>query len=279
MGQCPNGHISPNNTQGFCSICGETLIQTCPNGHPNRRNARFCPTCGVTMEVTQPTPLSNTLNPPRKSHKGLLVAIGVGLLVLVLAISAAILLTRHSSTSNASSNTSTSTSTSTSTTAPTGASAQVQASALTGLLQSGTQVRSELQSAIDAVQGSVGTGAGCQSNVATAVSQLQQVVSSRQTLLDQLSTLSLSAVPNGALVVHDLRSSWLISKRIDADFSQWANVELNSNCGASDASVVSYQATNVLDPRSTQMKITFVNLWDPIASQLNQPSTWTAAQI
>jgi hypothetical protein len=108
---------------------------------------------------------------------------------------------------------------------------------------------------------------------------MQQVASNRQTLLTELDAVSLSAVPNGALVARDLRNSWLISERIDQDFSEWASVELNNNCALSDASVASYQATNVLDPRSTALKMIFVGLWDPIARQLNQPSAWTANQI
>jgi len=279
MGHCPNGHVSPHNSQGYCSECGAALVPTCANGHPIRRNARFCPTCGVTMPLEQSVPDAFLENQLPESRKGLFVAVGVGALVLVIAIISIIFLTRSPSPSNASSGTSTSTSPPTTSTLPPVVSAQAEASALTGLLESGTQARSELQVSIDAVQGSVSAGAGCNANVSTAVSQLQQVVSDRQTLLDELNTVSLSAVPNGVLVMRDLRKSWLISERIDQDFNQWASIELNNNCGLSDSSIANYQATNVLDPRSTAMKSVFVNLWDPIARRLNQPSTWTAGQI
>jgi len=215
-----------------------------------------------------------------KRGKGLLLLVGVATLVIIIAIASVIVFTRKpSSQSPPSTNASSTSASSTTTTFAPVTSPQTQASALTQLLQSGPQDRSILQSSIDAIQGSINSGAGCASNVSSAVSEIQQVVIGRQTLLRQLSTTSLSAVPNGTLVIADLRSAWLISKRIDQDFSQWANAEVTDSCHLGDSNVASYRATEVLDPRSTAIKTIFVNLWNPIALQLNQPSTWTADQI
>jgi hypothetical protein len=70
-----------------------------------------------------------------------------------------------------------------------------------------------------------------------------------------------------------------MSERIDKAFAQWATIELNSNCSVSDSAVPSYVATETLDPESTRIKTTFVNLWNPIAGQLGQPSNWSADQV
>jgi len=154
-----------------------------------------------------------------------------------------------------------------------------EASALTSLLNSSTQDRAELQSSIGTVQAVVGAGAGCNTGVSTAASALLQIQNNRQALLQQLSTLSMSKVPQGPLVLEELGSAWRISERIDADFEAWASTEVSRNCSLSDSDVSTYVATESLDPKSTSLKTTFVELWDPIAQQLGQPSTWTAGQI
>jgi len=155
----------------------------------------------------------------------------------------------------------------------------LEAESLSNLLQSATPDRSELQNAIDEIQGSVNSHAGCTSNVANAVSAIQQVTSDRQNLLQQLGSTSLTELPNGQALANDLDNSWTISEQIDQDFSQWATTQQENNCQVSDSNIPSYQATNNLDSQSTAMKTTFVNLWNPIAQTFNQPSSWTAAEI
>jgi len=177
------------------------------------------------------------------------------------------------------SSTTTSTSTSTSSPSTTIVSGPSQATRLTSLLTSSVNDRSKLQNAVDTIHAADQSGTGCGANVGSALTNLRQVASSRQRLLNELSTTSMSAVPNGQLVLSDLTSAWLMSERIDKDFVKWASTESSNNCKISDSSVPSYMATETLDPKSTALKTTFVNLWNPIASQLNHTSTWTADQI
>jgi len=279
MGVCPNGHESPNNTKSFCATCGAALIPTCANGHPLRSNTKFCATCGVST-VQAETPGRDATIPAsteQTSNKTPLIAIASIAIVVVVVI--IVLSTLKSASPGSSSTSGTFSSPSLTTTTTAAVSPQSQAAALTSLLQSAPQDRSRLQVAIDAIEGSVNSHAGCQANVATAVSEIQQVASNRQILLQQLSSTSLSSLPRGESLTYDLRSSWMISERIDQDFSQWALTEQENNCNLSDSDIPSYQATDVLDPKSTAIKTVFVNLWNPIARNMGQPSSWTAAQI
>jgi hypothetical protein len=154
-----------------------------------------------------------------------------------------------------------------------------QAASLTSLLDLSSIDRSKLQNSVDVMQAAVQGQNGCSSGVSTAVVDLRQVSQGRQTLLLRLASVSLSSVPSGHLITSDLRGAWLISERIDNDFEGWAETELNDNCRISDAAVASYVATETLDPKSTAMKTRFVNLWNPIAARLHQPSSWTAYRI
>jgi hypothetical protein len=199
----------------------------------------------------------------------------------VLAVVAVVvfLVVSNSSTSPSSLGNTSSTSTTAYVPPPTTATPASQGAELTRLLQSGPQDRSALQNAIDVIEQSINSGRGCGAGVLGAVTEIQAVAAGRETLLAQLSTTSLSAVPNGNLVLNNLKSAWQISGRIDRAFEQWASVEENNNCQLSDANVASYHTTAVLDPISTSIKTQFVDRWNPIARQLNQPSNWSADQI
>jgi hypothetical protein len=154
-----------------------------------------------------------------------------------------------------------------------------QVAAITQLLRSGPQNRTELQNAIDVVQQSVDRGNGCSGNVPTAVMEIQSVANARATQLAQLSNVSLSTIPNGGAVLTNLKSAWTISGRIDRAFVAWASEEQVNNCSLSDSEVSSYHTTEVLDPISTGIKTQFVNRWNPIARRFNQPAGWSASEI
>jgi hypothetical protein len=154
----------------------------------------------------------------------------------------------------------------------------MQAAEITRLLRPGPSERAELQSSVDVVQQSVDDG-GCSAGVPGAVNEIGAIAGDRAVLLSQLSSVSLSAVSNGGVALSDLRRAWQISGRIDRDFEQWASEEESNNCGLSDSDIPSYQATSTLDPISTNIKTQFVNVWNPIAESLNQPSNWTADEI
>jgi hypothetical protein len=297
--KCANGHEN-NEGASFCRVCGEGLESAnmvnppappvvatpasstpkCANGHVIRGSSRFCFICGASAQEAVHEAAVVLAKKPARSKRGIVIVAGVSVLVIAAAITAFALSHRESPKTRDDPKGAVATIvTSTTTTIPLSASPQTQAASLTKLLQSAPRYRSQLESAIEAVQSSIDAGSGCQANVVVAVSEIQQVANARQTSLQQLSTTSVSSIPNGALVMHDLRSAWLISERIDVDFYEWANTEQANSCSLSDSSIANYNATNVLDPKSTAIKTVFVNLWDPIARQLNQPSSWTADQI
>jgi hypothetical protein len=131
---------------------------------------------------------------------------------------------------------------------------------------------------VDYVQAAVERHA-CGNGISNAENDFSQVAEGRLLLLQRLADLSLSQVPDGQQVSSDLRRSWLISERIDKDFQNWAEAEAARNCQVGDARVASYVATESLDPQSTNIKTTFVNLWNRIAAPLGVPANWTASQI
>jgi hypothetical protein len=174
---------------------------------------------------------------------------------------------------------STTATTSTTTTTPNNESAQGQATDITTLLNKSSLDRSRIQHDVDVVQHAETSHVGCSTNVSTAVTDFNQVESNREALLGQLATTQMSLIPKSALVRSDLRRAWLMSLRIDKAFAQWASIELANNCNVSNSSVPSYVTTENLDPVSTSIKTTFVNVWNPIASELGQPSHLSWFQV
>jgi hypothetical protein len=227
-------------------------------------------------EPTVTQPIVPAPRPPAKSRGGLI--LGVGALAAVI-IAIVVIVSLRSSSSGPSVTTTTST-TSTTTTAPPSqiVTPTSQAAEITRLLSSGPPERAALQNAIDVVQQSV-EGGGCSAGVPAAVSEIGTVARDRAVLLSQLSSVSLSTVPNGNVVLSNLESAWQISDRIDRAFEQWASDEESNNCALSDSDIPSYQTTETLDPISTNIKTRFVNSWNPIARRLNQPSNWSADEI
>jgi hypothetical protein len=237
----------------------------------------------ITLQVVRnPSPPSVpaqiVVEPPSKgmSTKAL---IGIGICLGVIVVAIAALAISHRSTSTITTTTSSTTTTTTTESPPSTATPAAQAVAFTQLLRSGPQDRSDLQNAIDVVQQSVDGGGGCSAGVPGAVAEIQSVASARAASLSQLSSVSLSTISGGGLVLSNLKSAWAFSGRIDRAFEQWASIEEHNYCSLSDSSVASYRTTETLDPISTAIKIRFVNRWDPIARRLGQPSDWSASEI
>jgi len=228
---------------------------------------------------TAPTPIIPASRPPKR-RGGLLLVAGVLAAVIIAVV---LFVTLRSSPSGPSAVASTSTTAATRTTTTTAPPTPVvtpalQAAEITRLLRPGPSERAALQSSVDVVQQSVDNGS-CTAGVPGAVTEIGTIASDRAVLLSQLSSVSLSTIPNGSVVLSDLKSAWQISGRIDRAFEQWASEEESNNCALSDSDITSYQTTATLDPISTSIKTRFVNVWNPIAERLNQPSNWSADEI
>jgi hypothetical protein len=229
---------------------------------------------------TAPTPTVPASRPPAKRKWGPWLVAGAFAAVLIAVV---LFVTLRSSPSHPVVVVTTSTTTtppSTTTTVPSTpvVSPASQAAEITRLLSPGPSERSALQSSVDVVQQSVDSGS-CSAGVPGAVTEIGTIANDRAVLLSQLSSVSLSAIPNGSLALSDLKSAWQISGRIDRAFEQWASEEESNDCSVSDSDIPSYQATATLDPISTSMKARFVSIWNPIAESLNQPANWTADEI
>jgi hypothetical protein len=74
-----------------------------------------------------------------------------------------------------------------------------------------------------------------------------------------------------------LMTALQISLNIDNDYLAWAKQQQSSGCTVGTNSTYYQSATNE-DPQATADKMTFLNTWDPIASQYNLEQ-FSAGQI
>ncbi len=142
--------------------------------------------------------------------------------------------------------------------ASTSSTALSQATAVNNLLNSSATTRQPLQGVINQV-------AAC-SNLPGDVTQLQAVVSQRNTEYNHASALSTGALPNGAAVRSDLVSALFNSLAADRDYLTWARQQEQLGCTSSSQSVAYNQAFSA-DHRANTAKAAFVLVWNPIARQ------------
>jgi hypothetical protein len=154
--------------------------------------------------------------------------------------------------------------TASSTTPSTQASAQGQAAALSGLLTQSANDRA----AIDAATQSI-TNCG---NIQSADTTLDASASSRQSLLNQLQGLKLTALPSGTQLTGFLTAAWTNSEASDKSYAAWAADEISNGCTPGDTSDLNFQNAQVTDAQSTSNKTSFANLWNTIAPTYNLPT-------
>jgi len=157
---------------------------------------------------------------------------------------------------------STSTSTSTSTTVV--SVAAQQAGVLSQLLgASGTQ-RSELITAVTELT-------NCQ-DVTQATSTIESVYQGRQSLVDQLNGLNLSALPDAPTLVQTLTAAWDDSATSDQCYAALGNDLEGETCtAAAVSSDPNLAAATAADASSTDAKQQFVAAWNPIAASYGLP--------
>jgi hypothetical protein len=156
------------------------------------------------------------------------------------------------------------------TTSPTQApSEQSEAQSLSSLLTQSQSDRSAIVGAVDAI-------ASC-GDVEGAETTLTQSASNRQSLLSQLQSLDLSALPSSTPLTEDLIGAWNNSIQSDQSYAAWASDELDNGCSDNDTYDSNYQAAQGTDAASTQNKAAFAALWNPIASQYGLPTLTQAS--
>jgi hypothetical protein len=104
--------------------------------------------------------------------------------------------------------------------------------------------------------------ADCNSSIAptAAVSSLQQAVSNRTGLLQQLGQLQVDALPDGASLRSLLQAAWNHSLQADQHYLNWAQSIANgSACNTQNSEKLAGDAASV---SATQAKASFVSAWN-----------------
>lgn len=137
---------------------------------------------------------------------------------------------------------------------------QSQAAAVNHLLLISEQSRSRWNSNV------LVSNVGQCTNIASDVSQIQQIANQRSGEYSQATALQTNAIGNGAALKSQLMRALGISLTIDNDYLKWARQQQNSGCTVGTNSTY-YQQATALDSQATGDKQMFVDTWDPIAAQ------------
>ena len=132
-------------------------------------------------------------------------------------------------------------------------------------LSQSAAVRPSVQDAINGVQ-------ACSESPASAEPVLQQAITTRQNILQDLQTLSVTGLPNGAQLVSAFTTAMQNSLNADNDFHAWLAdlVSSGNTCGSNPNQDSNYVAAGNADTASTASKAAFVNLWNPMAPEYGQ---------
>ena len=133
-----------------------------------------------------------------------------------------------------------------------------QAAALDTLLISSSTARTALHRAVKQV-------AAC-TNLAGAVSDLQNVVNQRASEVSRAAALPVSALPDGASVKSALIDALKLSLKADQDYLTWAQQQRASGCTPSGQSGT-YNAAFSASQLANTAKTAFVNAWNPVADR------------
>ncbi len=136
--------------------------------------------------------------------------------------------------------------------------ASQQAAALDTLLISSSTARTALHRAVKQV-------ATC-TNLAGAISDLQNVVTQRAGEASRASGLSVSALPDGAKVKSALTTALSRSLKADQDYLTWARQQKAGGCTPSSQSGT-YNAAFSASQQADTAKQAFVQVWNPVAAR------------
>jgi serine/threonine protein kinase len=131
-------------------------------------------------------------------------------------------------------------------------------------------VRPTVQAAIDNVQ-------NCTESPASGQAALQQAINTRQDILQGLTTLDVSSLPNGAQLVSTLTTAMQDSLNADNDYHAWMAdlVSAGSTCGSNASQDSNYVAGGTASSAATTSKNDFLAIWNPMAPRYGQ-QTYTA---
>jgi serine/threonine protein kinase len=136
---------------------------------------------------------------------------------------------------------------------------------LASYLSQSAAVRPNVSNAVNGVQ-------SCSESPADAETTIQQAITARQNILNDLQTLSVGALPNGAQLVSALRTAMQNSLDADNDYHAWMMdlASSGTSCGSNANQDSHFVAAGNADSAATTSKEAFVNLWNPMAPTYGQ---------
>ena len=143
-----------------------------------------------------------------------------------------------------------------------GPTAQSEATSISNLLMSSANSRSQWNAT------TLVNNTGNCVDIDQDVTQIGDIANSRSNELSQLQNLQFDQLPNGASLKSQLMTALQDSLQIDNDYLKWAQQQQSSGC-AYGFNNTYYDNASAEDNTVTSDKQTFLNGWDPIASQYN----------
>ena len=127
-------------------------------------------------------------------------------------------------------------------------------------------------SARPAVAAAITDVQNCSESPTDAEATIQQAITTRQSILQGLSALSTSGLPNGAKLVSDFQAAMQNSLDADNDYHAWLADLLSEGaaCGSNPNQDPNYVNAVSADTASTNSKEAFVAIWNPLAPQYGQ---------
>jgi hypothetical protein len=123
------------------------------------------------------------------------------------------------------------------------------------------------------VQAAIANVENCSESPANAEATLQQASTTRHTILQDLRTLPVSGLPNGAQLVSAFTTAMQDSVKVDNDYQAWTAdlVRQGSNtCGSNPNQDPNYVAAGTASAATIASKDAFLAIWNPIAPHYGQ---------
>jgi hypothetical protein len=103
-------------------------------------------------------------------------------------------------------------------------------------------------------------------DVPNDVTELDQIISERDSQLTSAQSLQVDAIPDGTTLQNDLVAALEASLAADHDYLSWAQQQGDDNCAEGTNSQYYSNALND-DTTASNDKTTFEQLWEPLAQQ------------
>ncbi|WP_369184212.1 hypothetical protein [Streptomyces sp. Y1] len=143
-----------------------------------------------------------------------------------------------------------------------GPQAQTQAQALNDLLSKGEDAKAPIGSALAKV-----ISCPSKADIENAAKDFDTGAAQRQSLLTDLSHLTVTDLPGGADAVNSLKSAWQLSADADKSYAAWAHAIAQQGCSDKAPTTADRTRADSLSSQASKAKTDFLNnKWKPIAT-------------